>query len=99
MGEDRVPENPELQLLAFRHKPPPAKDRSENWLLPSVETSGRGGARADWFQTTHQDKPGRGFPSSRIKRLWPGGNPPPSARSSHTLSLSLYDFQYCPAQT
>lgn len=76
------------RLLAFRHKPPPAKARSEEMAPPSVEASGRGGGGGDWFETTHQDKPGRGFPSRASNALWPGGNPPPSPRSlPHTLSV------------
>lgn len=80
---------PRVTVLAFRHKPPPAKDRSENWLLPRSRLAGAAG-RADWFETTHQDKPRTRVSLARIKRLWPGGNPPPFARSlPHTPTLSL----------
>lgn len=58
--------------LAFRHKPPPAKDRSERWLPPRSRLVGvaRG---ADWFETTHfRTNPDEGFPRAHQTSLGRG---------------------------
>lgn len=78
-----------VTVLAFRHKPPPAKDRSERWLPPRSGLAGAAGSQADWFETTHQDKPGRGF-SSRPSNIYrPGTTLLHLIALSHTPTLSL----------
>ena len=76
-------------LLAFRHKPPPAMARSENWLPRSRLAGGMmdgvgaiGGAGLLVRNHTSGQTPTRVSPA-RIKRLLPGGYPPPIHHLSH----------------
>lgn len=78
-----------VTVLAFRHKPPPAKDRSERWLPPRSGLAGAAGSQADWFETTHQDKPGRGFSSRPSNTYRPGTTLLHLIALSHTPTLSL----------
>lgn len=75
--------------LAFRHKPQPAKARSEEMGSPSVEASGRGGG---WTGSKPhiRTNPDEGFPRAHQTPFGPGTTLLLHLAFSHTLTHSLY---------
>lgn len=75
MGQGaKQPPPKRVTVLAFRHKPPPAKARSEEMAPPSVETSGRGagGCGLCGSKPHISTNPDEGFPRRASNAFGPG---------------------------
>lgn len=81
---------PRVTVLAFRHKPPPAKDRSENWLLPRSRLAGAAGRERTGSKPHIRTNPDEGFPRAH-QTPFARGQPSSicSLSPTHPHSLSL----------
>lgn len=82
---------PRVTVLAFRHKPPPAKDRSENWLLPRSRLAGAAGRERTGSKPHIRTNPDEGFPRAH-QTPFARGQPSSICSLSPTPTLSLSNF-------